>query len=164
MKNYQLQTVEVFSMKGIHVMVSAILLIAITLVAASIILNWIPTIFQGSQTNIESKTGSCSSAAVQIRNVYLDINGSVGRLSVFNSGLDDDSIRSVGIISNKGESSTNLSVLPVPLIKGDLKTMEVNISGKITGCSNFSRAFVTTSCGIQAEFGRFSEQPECVIS
>jgi len=146
--------------KGLSPLIASVLLIAITVVVGTLTLDWSTGIHSVLGSSVKNKTSGCTTAAVVIDRVYLDLNGSVGRIIARNSGFDDDSITGASVVSMKGQTSTNLTAFPVAVLRGGQVTLTVNTSGIITACSNFSRAYVTTSCGVSAEYG-MGESPTC---
>jgi len=65
-------------------------------------------------------------------------------------------------LNDAGEScpytnKTNLTSYSIPLSKGDITTIEFNITNIITSCANFSSARVSTSCISDI----FNSNPEC---
>ena len=146
--------------KGLSPLIASVLLIAIVIVIGTLTLDWSTAIHSTLGGSVKNKTGTCTTAAVVIDRVYLDLNGSVGRIIARNSGFDDDSITGASIVTTKGLTSTNLTAFPIAMARGMQTTLTVNTSGIITACTNFSRAYVTTSCGVSAEYG-IGESPTC---
>ncbi|MBI4019495.1 MAG: hypothetical protein HY364_04550 [Candidatus Aenigmarchaeota archaeon] len=146
--------------KGISPLIASVLLIAIVIVVGTLTLDWATAIHSNLGSSVKNKTSECTTAAVVIDRVYLDLNGSVGRIVARNSGFDDDSITGASVVTMKGQTSSNLTAFPVAMARGTQTTLTVNISGIITSCTNFSRAYVTTSCGVSAEYG-VGESPTC---
>ncbi len=141
-------------MKAVATYISATLLIAITVAIATLFVGWATTLTQTQTQTVTNKTKAgidCTRAKVTIEDVYIDTAANKARINVRNSGFFDDSVISAVVISTSGNVSTNLTAFPVTLSKGDLASIELNISGRITVCGNFSKAIVATSC-VSKEF------------
>lgn len=149
-------------MKGISPLIAAVLLIAIVIAVGSLTLDWMTGIHRATTSNIGNKTSTCTTAGVVIDNVYLDLGTSRGRLIVRNTGYEQDSIVAASIVTQRGQSSSNLTQFPINLGQGAQVNILLNISDIITSCSNFSRAFVSTGCSVSAEFGTGVQKPTCV--
>ncbi len=148
-------------MKGISTLVAAVILVGIVLVVATLTLNWMVNIQASTGNDIRNKTMECNTAAVVIEKVYLDMANSVGRIIVRNSGFDDDSINGASITNTRGQITTNLTQLPVTLTRGSQASVSLNMTNVITACANFSRAFISTRCGVSGEYGSAGETPVC---
>jgi flagellin-like protein len=141
------------NMKGLSPLLASVLLIAIVIIIGSFMLDWTVAVHTTTNEDVKNKTGQCTSVAIAIDKVYLNINDGTARVVVRNAGFDDDTIRTISITNNKGIQGINLTELPISIPKGEQKNVEVNLTDVITHCSNFSRVFVTTDCGISAEYG-----------
>ncbi len=144
-------------MKGISPLLAAVLLIAIVLVVSVISMDWITTLSSKEGRVIQNKTTECSTASSVIQDVYVDLSTNICRISVRNTGFGSDELQSAVVLSKRGESSTAITAFPISFPQGAIQNLEVNISGIITSCDNFSKAVVSTSC-VSAEF---SEEPKC---
>ncbi len=141
-------------MKGVSQYISVALLIAITVALATLFVGWAVTLTQTQSQTVANKTKSgvdCTRAKLSIEDVYLDTSANKARISVRNSGLLDDAVVSAVVLSTSGSVSRNLTILPMALKKGDPASIELNITGMITACANFSKAVVTTTC-VSREF------------
>ncbi|MBI4015057.1 MAG: hypothetical protein HY365_03845 [Candidatus Aenigmarchaeota archaeon] len=148
-------------MKGVSTLVAAVLLVGIVLVASTLALNWMVNLQSSTGNSISNKTMECNTAAVVIDKVYLDTANSVGRIVVRNSGFDDDAISGALITNTRGQTTTNLTQLPVTLTRGSQTSISLNLTNVITACANFSRAFISTRCGVSGEYGTAGETPVC---
>ncbi|MBI2076733.1 MAG: hypothetical protein HYT72_05800 [Candidatus Aenigmarchaeota archaeon] len=132
--------------KGINVLLSGVLLVAIVALLAVVILNWVTTLTKKEQATITNKTISCTGADVSIHSIFVDVGSNTSRISVRNSGFSDDAIVSATILNKQGDPAPNLTAFPINFPDGSIATISFNISGKMTSCSNFSRAIVSTQC------------------
>lgn len=135
--------------KGISPIFASILLIAITVLVAGIVMSWM-TQFSETQTDVISNRSTgiiqCTAADIEIQAVYLDFKANVSRLTVRNSGRVDDVIISAKVYNNLGQNTANITEFPITFVKGDLMSLELNMTGVIETCANFSQATVSTSC------------------
>ena len=139
----------IISMKGMSPLIGSVLVIAITVTVFGILGGWIPDFIKSTQTDVGNKSTEaieCTSADVTIGSVYIDLSQNVSRVSVRNSGFTDDQIISAHFLNNKGEECTNLTALPITFPQGSMKSIEFNITGKITACANFSKVEISTLC------------------
>lgn len=130
-------------------MIAATLLIAITVATATLFAGWATTLTQQQTQTVGNKTKAgvdCTRAAITIDAVYLDFAANKSRINVKNSGLLDDSIVSASVLNAAGSAAANLTAFPVKLLKGNSAGIEMNITGIMTVCSNFSQAIVATQC------------------
>lgn len=134
-------------MKGLGTFIAAVMLVAIVLVVSLVVLNWSSSLAQDQGKEITNRS-SCNLASVTIEEVYVDFATNRSRITVRNGGLVDDKLASGSVLSKTGDSAPNLTVFPIDFPRGSLKTIEFNVSGKIVGCENFSRALVATQCGV----------------
>lgn len=134
------------SCKGISVLLSGVLLIAIVVLLAGVILNWVTTLTKQEQVRITNKTLGCTGADVSIHSIFIDTGSNTSRISVRNSGFIGDKIVDATIINKQGSEATNLTAFPIDFPDGSIATISFNISGVITACVNFSRAIVSTEC------------------
>ena len=132
--------------KGISVLLSGVLLIAIVMLLSVVILNWVTTLTKQAQGRITNKTLDCTGADVSIHSIFIDLNSNTSRISVRNSGFVGDKIVDGAIINKQGAEAPNLTAFPIDFPDGAIATMSFNISGVITACANFSRAIVSTQC------------------
>lgn len=130
-------------------MIAATLLIAITVAIATLYAGWATTL-TNQQTQIvgnKTKTGiDCTRAAITIESVHLDFAANKSRVSVKNTGFLDDSISAVTVLNAAGSAAGNLTAFPITLTKGNSVSIEMNITGVMTVCANFSQAIVATQC------------------
>ena len=141
-------------MKGVSQYIAVTLLIAITIAVAVLFVGWAVTLTQQQTQTVTNKTKTgidCTRAKLTIEDVYLDIAAAKARISVRNSGLLDDSVTSAVVITTSGNVSRNLTAFPLALAKGDAAGIELNVSGIISACGNFSKAIVATNC-VSREF------------
>lgn len=136
-------------MKGVSVFIAATLLIAITVAIGTLFSGWLVTLTQSQSQTVSNKTKAgidCTRSKITIEDVYLDTAANKARINVRNSGLYDDPVVAAIVTTTTGNSSTNLTAFPIALLKGKSASIELNISGIITACANFSKALVTTLC------------------
>lgn len=137
------------SMKGLSAIVTAVLIISIAVLLAVIIMNWITVLTKDTTSTISNKTAQCTSGAdLTVEDVYIDFKTNISRVSVRNSGLIDEEIISALLIAKDGQRAnmTNTTTLPLFISRGDIKTLEFNITGRINACVNFSKASVSGKC------------------
>jgi len=141
-------------MKGVSTYIAVTLLIAATVAIATLFSGWITTLTQAQTQTVANKTKAgidCTRANVNIDEVYLDLTANKARINVRNSGFFDDLIISAVVITANGNVATNLTAFPIKLSQGDAASIELNTSGIITACGNFSQAIVATQC-VSREF------------
>lgn len=129
-----------------NVLISAVLLIAVVLVVATIFMNWATGLTKKQTTQISNKSLECTTTDITIESIFIDLGGNTSRVTVRNSGFSDDTITDAAFLAASGQAATNLTVFPITFPQGSIKTLEFNISGKIAACANFSRAIVSTKC------------------
>jgi len=137
------------NMKGAEQYIAATLLIVITIAVATLFVGWATTLTNTQSQTVGNKTKAgidCTRAKITIEDVYIDFASNRTRINVRNSGLFDDSVISAVVLSTAGNTSSNLTAFPVVIGKGDQSSIELNTSGRITVCANFSKAVVTTAC------------------
>lgn len=136
-------------MKGVSVFIAATLLIAITVAIGTLFSGWLVTLTQSQTQTVSNKTKAgidCTRSKLTIEDVYLDLTANKTRINVRNAGLNDDSVVAAIVTTTGGNVSTNLTAFPITLLKGKTASIELNVSGIITVCGNFSKALVTTLC------------------
>src|SRR3989344_1744444 len=136
-------------MKGVSAMIAAVLLIALTVLVSTIVMNWVTTLSKTQQEKISNKTSegvTCTSASINNDAVYLDATTNTSRVVVRNDGLVDDSIVSASLLSKTGSSATNLTASPVSILRGSISSVTFNMSPNVPNCGNFSQVRVSTSC------------------
>ncbi len=136
-------------MRGISPLLAAVLLISVTVVIATLYAGWYSSLIGGQTKMIENKTRQsidCTAARISILDVYMDFANNISRVNVRNSGQVDDTIISANIYNSFGINGTNLSALPTALNKGNILSLEFNITGVIPACGNFSKAFIASQC------------------
>lgn len=134
------------SWKGLNSLLAAVLLIAIVLIVAGLVMNWVSTLTKKQTSQITNKSLDCTAASVVIESIFIDIATNKSRVSVRNSGFDNDIILDAALLNVAGQDSPNLTAFPINFPRGAIETIEFNISGKIAACANFSRALVSTFC------------------
>jgi hypothetical protein len=135
-----------YNAKGLSALLSAILLIAIVTITSIFILNWISSLTKKETAQITNKSLDCTSAGVSIQRIFIDLAANRSRVTVHNSGFQDDTIIDATVLNTAGQDAPNLTVFPINFPRGAIETIEFNTSGKIAACSNFSRAIVSTRC------------------
>ncbi len=143
-------------MKGLSPLVSTILLIALTVSTAGIVTTWLTTLAKEQTASIGNKTTTaidCTSANIDIKDVYIDMSANMSRVIVWNSGQINIDIMSASVLSKMGENATLNTTLPMRLSAGAMTTIKFNISSSINSMENFSQAIVSTNCvGISDRF------------
>ncbi len=129
-----------------HDLIAAVLLIGVVLIVAVLVLNWASSLTKKETTHITNKTLDCSTAGISIESIFINLGGNVSRVSVRNSGFSGDVLVDGVVLNTVGQAAANLTAFPIDFPKGALETVEFNISGKISTCSNFSRAIISTQC------------------
>jgi hypothetical protein len=81
----------------------------------------------------------------------VDFASNKTRINVRNSGYLDESIVSAIAVTTTGSVSSNLTAFPVTVLRGNEAGIELNTSGIMTVCGNFSKVIVTTNC-VSREF------------
>ena len=130
-------------------MIAATLLIAITVATATLFAGWATSITSQQTQTVANKTKTgvdCTRAGITIDAVYLDFVANKSRINVKNTGYLDDVITSATAVNTAGSAATNLTAFPIKLLKGNSASIEMNITGIMTVCSNFSQAIVATPC------------------
>jgi hypothetical protein len=145
-------------MKGMDVMIGAVLLMAIVVGLAVILTNFASSLFKSETSNIEERAGSCTDRDLSVEEAYLEIPSGKARATVRNAGFVDDVIKSAVLLTVKGEQGPNITQFPLSIAKGTLVTLEFNITGKITACGNFSKIVVSTDCASTQN----TKQPQCI--
>ncbi|MBI2578155.1 MAG: hypothetical protein HYW26_00435 [Candidatus Aenigmarchaeota archaeon] len=135
--------------KGVSPLISAVLLIAIALVVATIISGWVSGIATDQGKTVANKTEgitSCSAAGIAIEDVYLDTGTNISRVTVRNTGRSSATIISAQILSVTGVNGTLNTSLPLGIANGDIKILVFNTTGAVPNCPNFSQVRVSTEC------------------
>lgn len=135
--------------KALSAIVTAVLIISIVVLLSIIVMNWITVLTKETTTTISNKTAQCSSGAdITIEDVYIDFRTNISRINVRNSGLIDEEIISALLVAKDGRRAnmTNTTTFPLSLPRGDIKTIEFNITGTINSCVNFSKATASGKC------------------
>ena len=148
-------------MKAISPLIGGVLIIALTVTVFGILGGWIPDLIKSTTTGVGNKSSEaieCTSADITIEDVYIDLTDNITRVSVRNSGFTTDEIISSQLFNNKGQESTNLTAFPINFPQGTIKSIEFNITNRITACVNFSQVIVSTRC----KSTTFSGTPKCV--
>lgn len=151
--------------KGISPLIATVMLIAITVIIATIQSGWLTSFTKTQQDTIENRTSEivdCTSADITIDDVYLDFTTNVSRVHIRNTGqVNALAISSAVLLTKKGSQMpivTNLTNIST-LTKGQRLQLDFNITN-LTACSNFSKVTVTTSCPTIAD--SFVGTPSCV--
>lgn len=151
-------------MKGISPLVATVLLIAIAVMIASIIMNWVTSLTKEQTSTIGNRTGEaveCTAAVITIDDVYIDFSTNKSRVHVRNSGQINLDITSASLTNQRGEKASNLTAFPITGFgKGITQEVVFNITRIITACGNFSKAIVVTNCGNAKD--EFTSTPNCV--
>lgn len=135
--------------KGVSPLIAAVLLIAITLVVATLISGWISGIATDQGKTVANKTEgitSCSAAGISIEDVYLDTGTNISRVTVRNTGRSAATIISAQILSVTGVNGSINTTLPLSIANGDIKILIFNTTGAVPNCANFSQVRVATEC------------------
>ncbi len=131
-------------MKALSPLIAVVLLIAIAVLAASLINSWLTTYTKEASYSVSTKSDDVVQCGViDIDDVY--IAGNTSRIIV-RSVSSKDTIISASVVSKTGEEAVNITQLPVNIDKGQIKIIEFNLTGKINSCANFSQAVVSTKC------------------
>lgn len=131
--------------KGISPLLAAILLIAISVIVSSILLNW-STLLTSQQTqDITNETKQITGCGVlTIEGVYLDFTSNRSR--VFVKSIVEDSIDSAKLVTTRGADMPLNTKLPMEINKGDIKILEFNLTASLLACTNFSQVILGTRC------------------
>lgn len=151
-------------MKGMSELVSAVLLMVLTVGIAVTIFSFFTQTVSTTTEKVENTSATatdCTSANINIEDVFIS-NGTAGsaRVIVRNAGFTDLSITSAQFYNRTGY---NFSAQGVPLggfSKGSVANLNfANVSAR--SCpSDFSKVVVTTSCGGISD--TFDGTPRCV--
>ncbi len=136
-------------MKGLSPLIAVVLLIAISVLVASLIATWITSLTKEQQTTISNRSEEitgCAGHDIRIEDVYLDFITNRSRVTVRNTGQVDGKIISAIMTNQQGVNSTLNTSLPLTITKGELKTIEFVLNGTISACVNFSQVRVSTQC------------------
>jgi hypothetical protein len=105
-----------------------------------------------------SENMTCIAADMTIENVYIDLSTNTSRVIVRNSGSANNQIISAQLLNDTGVSCPVITALPISFPIGSLKSIEFNITGKISSCPNFKEVKVTTDCATKL----FTKDPICL--
>lgn len=131
-------------MKGLSELIAVILIIAIAVLATSVIYNWFSSYSKDNTYVISNRSDDVVQCGVlDIDDVY--ISGNVSRVIV-RSVSSVDTIISASFLSSSGQAAPNITQLPINIGKGQIKFIEFNLTGVINSCANFSQATVSTKC------------------
>lgn len=135
--------------KGLSSVVTAVLLIAISIFIVTLVSAWISGLtLEESKTLSNKTTGvtSCSGSGISIEDVYLDTAINTSRVNIRNTGRSTEIITSAQILSKTGVNGSLTTTLPLSIASGELRILVFNTSGAIPNCANFSQVRVTTEC------------------
>jgi flagellin-like protein len=151
--------------KGVSPLIASVLLIAMTISAAYLIMNWVTALNQQTSEVVSNRSDTavrCSSARITIDDVYLasgDTETGSARIIVKNTGFDPLDVNSAQLYNRTGDNfSTGFS--PQTVTAGAIYTVYItNVS--VPSCpADFSKVLVTSSCGgISATF---DGAPKCL--
>ncbi|MBI4018108.1 MAG: hypothetical protein HY368_00695 [Candidatus Aenigmarchaeota archaeon] len=136
-------------LKGVSPLIATVMVIAITLIIATLISSWISALSQEQGKTVSNKTEaitSCAGSGIVIEDVYLETATNISRVTVRNSGRTTETIISAQILSKTGVNGTLNTSLPLSITSGDIKSLVFNTTGAITSCANFSQVRVSTEC------------------
>lgn len=136
-------------MEGLSPLISVVLLIAISVIVASLIMSWSSALTSGQQIVISNRSEEiteCAGQDAKIEDVYLDFTTNKSRVTVRNSGQVDGKIVSASLQNLQGVQAQLNNTLPLIIKKGELKTLEFLINGTVNACANFSQVRITTLC------------------
>ena len=152
-------------MKGISPLIATVMLIAITVIIATIQSGWLTSFTKTQQDTIENRSSEivdCTSADVTIEDVYLDFTTNVSRVHIRNTGqVNSLGVVSVLLLTRTGDQMpvvTNMNSISA-LSKGQQIRIDFNITN-LTACSNFSKVTVSTTCPTISD--SFVGSPKCV--
>ncbi len=139
-------------------MISAVLLVAIAVVMASIIFNWGPILIRGQTTTVSNRTSQivdCNPPLIE--DVYIDFQTNVSRVYV--RGVQGPAeVTDAKMISVTGNEAplVNSSDVPFNITSGRLKVLQYNVSNRIQSCANFSQVLITSCIS-----DKFTGSPRC---
>ncbi len=134
-----------FASKGVSPLLAAILLIAISVVLASILLNWSSLFTSGQTEDIENTSNVIRNCPViTIDDVFLDFTSNRSR--VFVSSKIEGTVDSIKLVARNGVDMPLNTKVPVEINKGDIKIFEFNLTSNLSSCTNFSRVILATIC------------------
>ncbi|MBI4018107.1 MAG: type IV pilin [Candidatus Aenigmarchaeota archaeon] len=137
-------------MKGVSPLIATVLLIAISVIIASLISTWVSGLSKDQETTLTNRSTElteCAGRDMRIEDVYLDFPANRSRVNVRNTGQVDETIVSIFMLNQQGINATLNSTIPLTLKKGELKTIEFALNGTMTACGNFSQVRISTLCG-----------------
>ncbi len=151
--------------KGISPLIAAVLLIAFTVAIATLIAGWFSTLARTTTSAVTNKTAlavDCSSASINIREVYVEPHASaaVVRALVENNGfIDDMNISGATAYNSTGQATAATGIPITDFDRGE--TIVLNFTSMaIPSCpSGFDRVIVTTDCGGVSD--TFTGTPRC---
>ena len=131
--------------KGVSPLLAAILLIALSVILSSILLNW-SSLFTSEHTEDIENTSSVirNCPVITIDNVYLDFAGNRSR--VFASSKIEGTVGSIKLVARNGVDMPLNTKVPVEINKGDIKIFEFNLTSNLSSCANFSSVILATIC------------------
>jgi FlaG/FlaF family flagellin (archaellin) len=133
-------------MKGLTPLIATVLLIGISMVIATILLSWSESITSEQTSRAENRTKTSTSCPdIIIDSVFLDFTKNVSRVIV-RSMNGASEISSGSLLNSNGVAVNNITQFPLPVESGQVATLEFNIYGNITKCSDFGEANVVTVC------------------
>jgi flagellin-like protein len=147
-------------MKGVSPLIATVLLVAFTVVIATLVSSWFSELTHTTTDSISDKnsiTSGCSGASVTIDQVYA--SSTSARAALRNSGNLNLSIVSAQFFNSTGNNFTTSTTLPASLARGGVLSLEFGIN--MSSCpAGFSDVIVTTSCG--AAGAEFDAVPKCL--
>ncbi len=131
--------------KGVSPLIAAILLIAISVIVSSIVLNWSTLLISRQTQDITNETGQISKCGLlSIESVYLDFASNRSR--VFVKSIVEDTMDSAKLVTTIGLDMPLNTKLPLQINKGEIKVLEFNLTSNLSTCANFSQVIVGTRC------------------
>ncbi|MFC2142987.1 hypothetical protein ACFLQN_01160 [Candidatus Aenigmatarchaeota archaeon] len=133
----------------VSVLVGGVILIALAIVIASLVSDFSLTMTNQETEEIDIRTEQaidCSVSNVEINDIYLNLNTNVARIFLKNSGLNEEEILAMEFFNTTNDLAYNLSSFPFFLPKGEIKTVEFNITNIMQNCEDFSYVRAVTNC------------------
>ena len=147
-------------------MLAGILLIAITVTAASLASGWITSTVRGTTDTVTNRTDTsllCDGASISIDNVFIvgTVNPANVTVVVRNNGLINGMIvQNIQLYNTTGTNFTSVDVPITNIDRGDVISVTNFNDANLTACpASFSRVLVTTNCGGIED--TFTAVPKC---
>jgi len=137
--------------KGVSPLIAAVLLIVISVTISGLVFSWLNTFTVDAQRKVDNRTGeavNCAGASIHIKEVYLQNSSGTStiRTIVENTGYVNNLTISGAQVFNTTGNNFTANNTPLAFNRGDIATL-LFTGVSISQCANFSKVFVSTTCG-----------------